>query len=362
VLLDMSGSMSQQLLDTMVQLVNLTAFARRVNIPFKVYGFVDFIPQMGGVDHQTAKWEVKGGKGKWKRLSCVNGGSSVRLITLLESGTTQARWQKAAGHLLTWAAASSDGGNDYTKALKVNNAYYDVSQKYSHEGFALNGTPTNEALMALLTLVPEFKKEKNLQVVNTVILTDGEAGDLPLTEQFGYGEMKDSNGWNVDPLVIVRDPQTRREYKTWSESKVGSTTYQNTMYTSDQQSLLVAMLRDRTGAKVININLITGNRALINILHFARISETNPAFAAAKKQFKDHGFAALPNAMGFDEVIALNTANASDTEFDFGSVTVDTSSKAGQKELQKAFVKSLESRKGNRPLMARIAELVSKNL
>ncbi len=348
VLLDMSGSMSNQLLDTVVQLVNLTAFARRVNIPFKVYGFIDYHPSFAA---KEVTWGVAANaKAKW-----VNTGR-VRLLTLLESGTTQARWQNAAGHLLTWAAAHSSSSNAYTKAIKVNNLYYDVGVKYSGGGFTLNGTPTNEALMALLTLVPEFKKKHGLQVVNTVILTDGEAGDNPLTYQ--GTDLKDSNGWRVDPLVIVRDPLTRREYKAWSESKWGESVF----HASEQQSLLVAMLKDRTGAKVININLVTGIRHANSIMVRAGINEMNPLFSGLRKKFKDQGFVSLPNAMGFDEVIALNTANATETDFDFDNVTVDTNSKAGQKELQKAFVKSLESRKGNRPLMARIAELVSKNL
>ena len=365
VLLDMSGSMSNQLLDTVVQLVNLAAFARRVNIPFKVYGFVDYDTKMA--DGKKPEWKVgKGSKATWRSL--VQG--NTRLLTLLESGTTQQRFQNAAGGLLTWAASMTMSYNSYGAKLNAyqkavsshlatgESAYYSISQRYAEEGFSLNGTPTNTALVALMSLVPQFKKEKNLQVVNTIILTDGEAGDQPLTDQTDYQYGK------AQPLIVIRDPQTRREYKTWSDIKpthVGGCEYQNVFYAREQQSLLVAMLRDRTGAKVININLVTGTRAAGFVIESG--VKTDEQRKTLKKKFTKEGWVSIPKTGGFDEVIALNTANATEAEFDFDAVTVsDTDSKAGQKELSKAFVKSLESRKGNRPLMARIAELVSKNL
>lgn len=370
ILLDMSGSMQGQMLDTVVQLVNLAAFARRVNIPFKVYGFVDYETKMA--DGKKTLWGVeKNAKAKWHSLTA----HSVYLLTLLESGTTQQRFQKAAGGLLTWAAsmgcsyAAANTKNPYHKAIfdsltktaqpsYGNNGYYHVYTKYEAQGFSLNGTPTNQALIALMSLVPQFKKEKNLQVVNTVILTDGDAGDRPLTDQTAYTGYGMGN--NVRPLVVIRDPKTRREYKTWREIKNTGGIYYSEDGSQDQQRLLVSMLRDRTGSKVVNINLVTGSRAAAHVI--ARSVREAAQVTALKKSFTKNGWISIPNGLGFDEEIALNTSNAAETDFDFDAVTVDADTKAGQKELQKAFVKSLESRKGNRPLMARIAELISKNL
>jgi hypothetical protein len=360
VMLDMSGSMSNQLLDTVIQLVNLAAFARRVNIPFKVYGFVDYRPEFVT---EESKWGInKTGKAGWNNLR-----TDVYLLTLLESGTTQQRFQTAAGTLLAWATSGRMGysstnrqtKNPYEKSiasLVTGSPYYDVYSKFmKYAGLHLNGTPTNHALMALMHLVPQFQKSKNLQVVNTVILTDGEAGDMPLT-----GQMLGVS-YKQEPIVVLRDPVTRREYKVGKEYKAGGYTGWSSYGPSEQQSLLVQMLRDRTGAKVININLTVGTRAAGYLIDSHTGDET--ARRSLRKMFSKEGWVDLGKAMGFDEVLALNTSNAVETEFDFDSVTVtDTDTKAGKKELQKAFVKSLESRKGNRPLMARIAELISKNL
>ena len=121
---------------------------------------------------------------------------------------------------------------------------------------------------------------------------------------------------------------------------------------------------------MININLVVGAKYANYLLQCVTTgdvvlgakSPSTEVFEAAKKQFAKEGWVAVKNAQGFDEVIFLNTANAKENDFNFDNVTVDATTKQGERNLHKAFVKSLVSRKGNRPLMARIAELVSKNL
>ena len=362
-LLDMSGSMSNQMLDTMIQLVNLTAFARRVSIPFKVYGFTDYD---GAMTEGNALWGTKNPQ-HWVTVNTNNEtgtpGTKTRLLTLIESGTTQLRYQKAVATLLTYGASlaasyGNNSSNEYVKAMRGGEmGGGSVYSKFTDQGFALNGTPTNEALMGLLHLVPAFKKKHNVQVVNTIILTDGQAGDAPLcTKQYGYS---DPAGQTV---TVVRDPQTRREYNVWTESTYGGKVFKNNFNSTEQQALLVKMLKDRTGAKVININLVVGGRKHLYPIMTALGGEHAPAYLAAKKHWGKEGWVGIKSSNGFDEEIFLNTANAQEVDFDFNSVTVDASSKKGEKELQKAFVKSLASRKANRPLMARIATLISTNL
>ena len=367
ILLDMSGSMCDQMLDTVVQLVNLTAFARRVNIPFKVYGFVDTAPEwcMG----EECKWGVNPtARAKWTALNSDTTGTHFRLLTLLESGITQMRFQKAAGALLAWGAALNGAGfygrkgetpkqSDYAKALNVSSPYYSIAKHYDKNGLHLNGTPTNQALIALLTLVPQFKAKHGLQVVNTIVLTDGQAGDRPLCHQ-GINRTSYES-----PLIVIRDPVTRREYKAWTEykSEYADHHHYNEFGTTQQSELLVGMLRERTGSKVININLTNGVRSATRVIESKYSASNDPKQVAAKKQFIKDGWVALPENNGFNEEIVLNTSNAAESEFDFDSVSVNTDSNKGVRDLNKAFCKSLESRKGNRPLMARIAELISKN-
>lgn len=378
-LLDMSGSMSHIMHDTMVQLVNLVAFARRVNIPYKVYGFVDTVP--AAYRDKKVVWNIK--RNTWRTLD-----GSTRLLTLFESGMSQQRFQRMVGHCLAWTCHMSMGyGNNRGKNVSpIRKDWYGMggSSKaqynyYAEAGLKLNGTPLNTALLSLLTLVPKFKKEKNVQVVNTIILTDGEASDPVLSScnQVAY----DDTG--AKTMVTLRDPVTRREYPCFEKSKTENMYYSgyNTM---QQTEVICAALRDRTGSKVICIDLVAGLRdATIRIQdafrglvsHYATrrrgmrntlaLSDSDRdslnQIEALRKAFNKNGYALLPNANGYDVRIVLDgTVEEFDDTFD--NLTVDASSKAGQRELQKAFQKSLASRKTNRPLMEKIADLIAKGL
>ena len=51
-------------------------------------------------------------------------------------------------------------------------------------GMNLSGTPLNEALITLHQILPQFKKENNLQKVQCVVLTDGESSPLRYSKEF----------------------------------------------------------------------------------------------------------------------------------------------------------------------------------
>jgi len=383
-LLDMSGSMSHIMHDTMVQLVNLVAFARRVNIPYKVYGFVDSVPAYWR--DKKVDWVAK--KGSWNSLVSSMGtdNSNVRLLTLFESGMSQQRFQRQAGHLLAWTGHMGHNRGKNTSPIRKDwvkgNGHRIAYSYYADAGLKLNGTPLNVALLSMLTLVPKFQKEKNLQVVNTIVLTDGEASDTPLAgHNFQNREVEDH--WKAkNPLVTLRDPVTRREYPCFEKSKTENTYYGG--HNGEQQTeVICAALRDRTGAKVICIDLVAGARDATYRIERALkgTSLTNARFKRAvaagratkqdldvgsqidalKRFFSKNGYAVLPNADGYDVRIVLDgTAEEIDDTFD--NLTVNADSKAGQRELQKAFQKSLQARKSNRPLMEKIADLIAKGL
>ena len=48
----------------------------------------------------------------------------------------------------------------------------------------MGGTPLNEALICLHQILPQFKKENKLQKVQCVILSDGEAAQMPIYKEF----------------------------------------------------------------------------------------------------------------------------------------------------------------------------------
>ena len=45
----------------------------------------------------------------------------------------------------------------------------------------LSGTPLNEALFSLRYILPEFKRQQNVEKAHVMVLTDGEAGGSTYT-------------------------------------------------------------------------------------------------------------------------------------------------------------------------------------
>ena len=95
--------------------------------------------------------------------------------------------------------------------------YFQVSLLLqSSSGLGLSGTPLNESIVALNTIIPQFKNDNKLQKVNCVILTDGEGCDLAYNYEYSYGV--DGLGRRRCPGVsTLRDRKLGRTYKQFSD-------------------------------------------------------------------------------------------------------------------------------------------------
>ena len=61
---------------------------------------------------------------------------------------------------------------------------YNTRTNYSApQEMRLSGTPLNEAIVCLHQILPKFKKQHNLQKVQCVILTDGEAQPMRINKE-----------------------------------------------------------------------------------------------------------------------------------------------------------------------------------
>jgi hypothetical protein len=176
VFVDFSGSMNGILYETLCQMASLAAFCRRMNIPFDVYAFTDGLGRLWTTDIKNSDWECmtwdqrEKATNPWERneKGMQIGGSNFRLVHLLTSGLSERNFRMAVGGML--AAVQN----------RLANRYYQSSGIETRNGaqlFRLNGTPTNQATLAAMTILPEFRKKHNLQIVHAVFLTDGEAGD-----------------------------------------------------------------------------------------------------------------------------------------------------------------------------------------
>ena len=201
---DWSGSMYDNLNGTLSQLFNLIWFCRRTQIPFEVFAFSDcrdlFIdPVTGDIPN---RYEMKMDDFK-------AGDIALRSFKLLEffSSKMSAKEEVEMMEIL-WMIASYFG--------------YETDRwiRYGKVVFPsflnLGGTPLNDAIIAMMNIVPKFKAETGVQKVNTIFLTDGASNNLEGVYDYWLDTETGNHKEIVNALrgkVMISDPKTLKNYE-----------------------------------------------------------------------------------------------------------------------------------------------------
>jgi hypothetical protein len=190
--IDYSSSMSHRLYETLKQSVILSMFAKRVGIPFELYGFTT-----NGIKYRDIynpdSFKGDSDKNDYKDWA-------VKLVKIADS-----KWSKSKMHTMFERAMFSGwcGENRYP---------------FTEPAFALGGTPLNETISVAHIMAEDFVKRNHTQKMNVVFLTDGDAQDMRLG--------KDVNQW-AESLIWDIEGQGRIEL---------SDKYSNYVY-SDQRRI-----------------------------------------------------------------------------------------------------------------------------
>ena len=161
-ILDWSGSMSNWLLDTYKQLLNLIWFCRKVNIPFEVYAFT--LDAHSYVELQPNHPPVY---------------NKVKDVIALETGF----------HLMNFFTSKVSNRELEQQLQNIWSCCYAYQNR---RGFVprhldLSGSPIGESIIALHALIPAFQQKTKVQKVNVVFLTDGEGyTNATTTERSDY--------------------------------------------------------------------------------------------------------------------------------------------------------------------------------
>ena len=190
--LDWSGSMSREMLDTIKQLYNLIWFCNKVQIPFEVYAFTENFPNVN--EEGMAKESYKPRVGLFK----VRPGFS--LMNIFTSKVRGKNLEKQLINFFRIATAFSD---------------YTANRLVPH-GLSLSGTPLNESIVALHKIIPQFRKENGIEKVNCVILTDGEAYQLNYHQevQRSWDPEPYMGERSIDTSCFLRNRKTGKTYRT----------------------------------------------------------------------------------------------------------------------------------------------------
>ena len=344
-LLDLSGSITNILTATVVQMVTLAHFCRRSGIPFRFYGFTDRGHLKNGFEAGAFGGEMIEG----------------RLVTFLDDRMTQAEFTETCGLLLALAQVAHGGVAFLHDAVAK-------ATRYAERPWwiALGGTPTNAALLGMATLAEEFKRTNNLQIVNVIVLTDGEPTDtvttqVTRTEAWTKRGLATPNDYYEDkPVakVMWRDPMTK---KTYGATRVGTMMngkrYMENLAAEEQTALLAQVIRDRTGGKVVCIHLQARVRGVGKWLGelATRATGKPEVVKATDEKWLNEGWCTAKGVRGYDEYICVRGENAETTV----ALTGNAGTAAGLRTLRAQFKKGLAATKANRPLLARVAELVA---
>jgi len=306
--LDWSGSMCYIPEDTIKQLLSIVMFCDKVNIPFEVYAFTN------EWNRDNASFQANSDNPNEFMV-----GDEFSMMNILTSTVNRKELQRQMQTIYMIAASYNTRGGDIVPSR-----------------VGLSGTPLNEALISLRKILPQFKKNNNVEKAHVMVLTDGEAGWTRYTTE-----------------IESYDGQTR--------ISVGRLGHQNGYLRNRVTGTVRKIDRDRLGGVTTSIledlrdefpeSTFTGFRILERrgnwfIRQAVQYDETQ-----ISKWKKDKSIA-LTNA-GYDKyfIVASDSIQES-TEFD-----VDEG--ATKAKIKSAFTKSLKSKKSNKKVLGDFISLIA---
>ena len=335
-LVDWSGSMSDNLKGTVSQVFNLVWFCRKVNIPFSVVAFSD-------VYHKGGRYSSYG-MPSWREDNFTKAGDiclkEFRLLEFFNSDMTVAEENEMI-HNLTMYVARYARYRDWSKD----------GYPYNHPAiYSLGGTPLNDSIIALMDYVPAFKEKTGVQKINTVILTDGASNSLAGVYDYNLiteGESKGSHMKTVRPVdsfrttTIIKDPVSGKSVEGCK--------------TSDLLTLLKARV---PGMNVVGFFIAgTGRSGRVDKRTlFYLLPEMGREEVMGKIKFLNKNKYLAITSLGYDEYYILPGGNSLEISDEGLSDELIGASKA---KLKSAFGKSMKGKVSSRPLLNKFIKLVA---
>lgn len=301
-MVDYSGSMHHIMRDVLKQVLVLTMFCKKVNIPFQVWGFtsanVNSEPQRSKAPHAHVDHK------------------DTRLYQLLSSTFNKTEFEIAFKAL-------------YRTSFY---AYYHHYLAFS-EVEKMGGTPLDEMLIAAPTLVESFTKQNNIQKTNFILLTDGYGSRIDVARHenefcnsYGHG------GYSINingRLVTTKDKGI---------------------------TLTTALLENlKKQCNSVTGYFLAGNRGDFNSAMRGSNANHNE-FYKIRSEFLKNKFVSFDNHDGYDRFFILRCdGRSADTE----TTGFDVKENAKKGDIARAFKKHANSKKANRTLAVKFAEMVA---
>jgi len=316
--LDWSGSMTDVIEDTLKQLYNLVWFCKKVAIPFSVFAFTHEYNHAydddGYITEAPEHYTVKEGQlfvdRRFSMMEFFNDKTSSKEL----DNQMKNIWR------ISYAASHYCWSGSYMTPPRI--------------GFS--GTPLNESIVALHNIIPDFKKQNNLEKINCVILTDGEANHLARHKLVERRDCEIMGKIRLNDNCYLRDRKIGKTYK------IPYAWY-------DFHNMMVENLCDRfPDINVIGIRVLMGR----DVSSWMRRGINQNDFMKLQRVWKKER-AVTVNVRGYTKYFGLSASSlSSETDFE-----VDEG--ATKAKIKSAFMKSLKTKKLNKKVLGEFVELIA---
>ena len=316
--LDWSGSMGNQLLDTLKQTYNLIWFCKKVGIPFRVFAF-----QSGyGMDRRREGNDIT------QEENELGVFDDFTLFEFFSSRQNKQSLEKSMQLV-------------YLQVFAMNGYRLRSCTRY-----ALGGTPLAEAVYCTRQIVAQMKKVERVSKVNVICLTDGEANPISYVEHLSEDRRYYGSEYKYTYLChgrgkvfFLRDP------KTGYTRKISSSAYETTKE-------IVSFYREITDYNWVGIRICSKSELTRLVREFAFDD-----IESIDKQWRKERFASIKNKVGFTQSFYMpNQGTGAGTQ----NLNVKQKNEvATRAELTRAFKKHMGSKMTNKTILNAFIEQIA---
>jgi len=322
---DMSGSMSDILRNTIEQCLVLVSFCRLAKIPFDVYGFTNDTYKSTGPQAYHSKEKFTNSTVNEGHYGSIDS-AEFHLKHLIGSTLSPTDYRRSFSNLCIVMNEYMRGHRN-DESCDRDHGSFDFN--WEHSGFGLNGTPFQHTLLASREMIKNFRAKYKLDVVNVIYLTDGEGNEGVLLP------------WSRNASIYLVDKKSRKKI----------------LVDGNLQACVTQLVRDVTGCKHLGFYLATKHDVgrVINGLEYSK-SIDHIKGRELRKQFREGKFIAISN-LGYDKYFYIQSATTAITEDKIQINSTMTKSKMANE-----FSRSVSSKKTSRALVTQFAEEISAGL
>lgn len=377
-LMDWSGSMSDKIMPTLIQLYQLIDFCRKCNISHEAYAFTDYAHDNDG---NEVKEEEFGKPYKPIIDSLAIGDPRTQLVEIFSNKMTAKEYKAQREYLLmsllrcdrdfqnaTWVDEKKqrakwkrevEGKNvkdpvetipykifstwGYENKVQTSWEWHSIGRNIRWPLHRLCGTPLNDAIMVSTANVKRFQRENNLDIVNTIILTDGESNsshNVWTDHDTDHGMFnKRINTYVNENRIKIKlvDPETKKVFE-WTDSN-GSRQTEN----------FLNYYKFKTGSNILGFFLTSAASEAGRKVGWSEWEREG------KSQYNREGFIIVEDR-GYDELYVIKSHATVAME---EGIKIDTSKTNSTASIARAFKKFQKGKLDKRIMLQRFAEKVA---